>query len=452
MPHQEAFTLIAEIEDGRVDPLKQRLRSLRGESGGWNILPFPAMDRLHFAQFTVFEASKDLQGSPLQPRLVLLTTVDAPLAEHLEDLSTIRGEGMDAVFSHCKAYPAEAERSPATRRRFLEAHSIRAEAVHINRRGRTVQQIRQEEFLRRELNAYVDSHDLRGLAALTVRDQMVDFVRGRNDLDWALRAPDPCSLSWRVKEWLHLVSRLLLLILLTPLLLIGLPLFLWRLRYHEQRDQPDTSVAPAAAVRAIRDEEDYWAQNQVVAVGCLKAGFFRDMTTRGVMAVTDFSTRHIYNRGTLSGLNTIHFARWVRFDGGRRMFFASVYDGTVESYMNDFIDKAAWGLNAIFSNGDGFPPTVYMVGRGIADEKAYKRFLPTRLAQTCVWYSAYPHLTTKNIANNEALRRGFSTPMSEPQARSWLKRFGSGHQLPESGWAARLIDGLPWDRICRNWR
>ena len=39
------------------------------------------------------------------------------------------------------------------------------------------------------------------------------------------------------------------------------------------------------------------------------------------------------------------------------MFFSSNYDGSLESYMNDFIDKAAWGLNAIFSNGDGFPRT-----------------------------------------------------------------------------------------------
>ena len=49
--------------------------------------------------------------------------------------------------------------------------------------------------------------------------------------------------------------------------------------------------------------------------------------------------------------------------------------------MNDFIDKAAWGLNAIFSNGDGFPRTSFLFCGGIRDEKAYKRFLPTRQVQ-----------------------------------------------------------------------
>jgi hypothetical protein len=120
--------------------------------------------------------------------------------------------------------------------------------------------------------------------------------------------------------------------------------------------------------------------------------------------------------------------------------------------MNDFIDKAAWGLNAIFSNGDGFPTTNYLFCRGITDEKAYKRFLPTRQVQSSVWYSAYPSLTTKNIANNEAIRRGLSENMNEEQTRLWLRRFGTGNQLPESGWAARFLDGLNWEKICRNCR
>ena len=105
--------------------------------------------------------------------------------------------------------------------------------------------------------------------------------------------------------------------------------------------------------------------------------------------MADYAVRHIYNRGTLSGLNTIHFARWVSLDDNKCTFFSSNYDGSLESYMNDFIDKAAWGLNAIFSNGDGFPPTAYLFCGGITDEKAYKRFLPTRQVPSRVWYGAY---------------------------------------------------------------
>jgi hypothetical protein len=131
------------------------------------------------------------------------------------------------------------------------------------------------------------------------------------------------------------------------------------------------------------------------------------------------------------------------------LFFSSNYDGSLESYMDDFIDKAAWGLNAIFSSGDGFPRTCFLFCGGITDEKAYKRFLPTRQVQTPVWYSAYPYLTTKNIANNAAIRAGLSGDLNEDETRTWLRRFGVGNQLPESGVIARLLDGIRWDRLCR---
>ena len=40
-----------------------------------------------------------------------------------------------------------------------------------------------------------------------------------------------------------------------------------------------------------------------------------------------------------------------------RVAFLSTYDGSLESYMDDFIDKVAWGLNAIFSNGTASHPS-----------------------------------------------------------------------------------------------
>ena len=237
--------------------------------------------------------------------------------------------------------------------------------------------------------------------------------------------------------------------MLLPVLLLLSPALILLLRAHERRDIPDTSAAPAETVRRLRADEDYWVQNQVTAAGLFKPGWFRFLLAIAILRLTDYAVRHIYNRGSLSGLSSIHFARWVSLDGRRRLFFSSNYDGSLESYMDDFIDKAAWGLNAIFSSGDGFPRTCFLFCGGITDEKAYKRFLPTRQVQTSVWYSAYPQLTTKNIANNAAIRRGLSGHMSADETRTWLRRFGAGNQLPESGLIARLLDRIRWDRLCR---
>ena len=42
-------------------------------------------------------------------------------------------------------------------------------------------------------------------------------------------------------------------------------------------------------------------------------------------------------------------------DDNRRLIFASSYDGSLESYMDDFISRLAWGINLVFGNGAGFP-------------------------------------------------------------------------------------------------
>jgi hypothetical protein len=375
MSHQEALTVIAKIRAGQVEPLTRMLGSIREHGGDWNIVPFAKLPRLHFARFVVFGATHDLHGNPLPAQLALLIDIDAPAAEHLDELSTVCGEGIDAVFSHCEMYPVKLDRSPRTRLKFLRDHLVKFDAAHINRRGRTVEQIHQEEFLRRELNRYLDSNDFNRRSPTEIKHQIVAFVRDRGDLNWALRLPQPPALAWRINEATHRLSIILLVIVLAPLLLLGLPFFILLLRYHEKRGVPNTTVASPVSVRTFRDDEDYWAHNQIIAVGLFKPGLFRKFTSRLILGMTDYAARHIYNRGILSGLNTIHFARWVSLDEGRRLFFSSNYDGSLESYMNDFIDKAAWGLNAIFSNGDGFPTTSYLFCKGITDEKAYKRFL-----------------------------------------------------------------------------
>jgi len=449
VPHQEALTVIARITPGHVPALKAVLGTIADHGDRWSVVPFATLANVHFARFVVFDETTDLDGNPLAPQLALMTNVDAPLDGHLEDLATECGAGLDRVFDHCEGYPGVAERTAAARVEFLREHQVRARAFYVNRQGRTVTQILGEEELRRAINGHLDSTDFSRQSPEAVRRSIVSYVSSRSDLAWALQPAERPALAWRIAELIHQVGIAVLAIVFLPLLLPLLPVLVLLLRRHEKRDVPDTSIAPADAVRRLRADEDYWVQNQVTAVGLFKPGLFRLILATAILLLTDYAVRHIYNRGSLSGLSSIHFARWVPLDGRRRLFFTSNYDGSLESYMDDFIDKAAWGLNAIFSSGDGFPRTCFLFCGGISDEKAYKRFLPTRQAQTQVWYSAYPHLTTKNVANNAAIREGLSDQLSEDETRTWLRRFGVGNQLPESGLIARIFDSIRWDRLCR---
>jgi hypothetical protein len=191
------------------------------------------------------------------------------------------------------------------------------------------------------------------------------------------------------------------------------------LRIHERREKPSTRVPERAHVDELAAVEDVLVQNQFSAVGFVKPGAFRRYTLILVLWVLELSTRHVYKRGSLAGIRTIHFARWVFLDDKRRLIFVSNYDGSLESYMDDFIDKVAWGLNAAFSNGDGYPRTRWLVFGGAKDERGFKNYLRDHQIETQLWYSAHAELTGVNIATNSAIRRGLRGDMSNAEAQEW---------------------------------
>ncbi|MCU0527330.1 MAG: hypothetical protein MUF72_21190 [Elainella sp. Prado103] len=423
MTHQLALTVIAPIQPNAIDSLKMLLGRIAQNRNQPPIIPFDKLNTIHFARLMILDETQDLRGQRIRPSLALLTNFDAPLDAHLTALATIAADELDKVFSHCEGYPQPHARSPQSRVAFLRSHRVSSKPFYVNTPGRTVQQIQQEEQLRQAIGQFVDQSDWpEGTASNQVRSAIQAFVRSQSHLGWALSPAEPPKLSWRLRETLHKVGVPLLLLPFLPLILLGLPIGLVLLRIHEARELPDTSKADPDRVRQLRDDEDFGGQNQIIAIGEFKLGWFRKITAWIVLELADYLIRHVFNRGSLSGLNTIHFARWVTIDQGRRLFFTSNYDGSLESYMNDFIDKAAWGLNAIFSNGEGFPKTRWLFLDGIRDEQAYKTFLPTRQIPTQIWYSAYPHLSTINIQNNAMIRRDLFRQLNSTEIEQWLQR------------------------------
>ncbi|MEZ0333135.1 MAG: hypothetical protein ACAI18_03940, partial [Gemmatimonadales bacterium] len=131
--------------------------------------------------------------------------------------------------------------------------------------------------------------------------------------------------------------------------------------------------------------------------------------------------RHLFTRGRLARVRSIHFARWVYLDDGQRIAFFSNYDGSLESYMDDFINKVGFGLNVVFSNGIGYPRTNWLVLDGCADERSFKEYLRRHQLPTQVWYKAYPGLTAADLERNARIRRGLeSSSMSDREIREWV--------------------------------
>ena len=116
-------------------------------------------------------------------------------------------------------------------------------------------------------------------------------------------------------------------------------------------------------------------------------------------------------------------------DDRQRIAFFSNYDGSLESYMDDFINKVGFGLNVVFSNGIGYPRTNWLVLDGCADERNFKEYLRRHQLPTQVWYKAYPGLTAADLERNARIRRGLeSSSMSDREIREWVALYDASRR------------------------
>lgn len=421
MTYQAALTIITKIRPGETENIKQLLKSMNKNPAQNDVIPFNRFSTIHFARMLVLDESVDLSGAVVSPHLVFMVECDAPLNRLLNELVDRAGKGLDEVYRHCEGYPTDNEMTPATRLAYLRANMVKAQAFYVNTVGRTVQQIHQEAQLRNAIEDFLDQQDWSSYSALEVRAKIQAYVRGEKTLSWASKLPAQPGLFFRANETLHMVALPLLLLILLPVLILALPIWLLLLRIHELSDAAPDIKPDEAHVRELAELEDFGAQNQFSAVGYIKSGRFRLLTVLGILLAANYGTRHIFNKENLAGVKTIHFARWVVFDEQRRVIFTSNYDGSLESYMDDFIDKVAWGLNAVFSNGVGYPKTNWLIFDGAKNEQAFKDYIRVHQIPTQVWYSAYDDLTALNIANSAKIRAGLYSTMNETETGEWLR-------------------------------
>ncbi len=173
----------------------------------------------------------------------------------------------------------------------------------------------------------------------------------------------------------------------------------------------------------LRRLENRKAQNHLVGLNRIKPGFFRLRlwTVRFVLWIVHAS-KHFGRSGLLSGLSTIHFARWVVIDKGRRLLFLSHYDGDWDAYLGDFVEQASHGLTAIWSNCVGFPRTWFLLFGGARDQRAFKAYARRHQHESLYVYTPYPHLTVTNIQNADGDSRGAGTIARRGRDEALLRR------------------------------
>jgi hypothetical protein len=433
MTPQDRFVIVAQVKCGHDSDLRSALAKMtyteyRGVVKPDNeLVRFRRFDTIHFARFVVladdtledWEVYKSSPPPKALTYLCFMVDCDGYATDLLVKIARACPK-LSEVFEHCVGF-AEAP----DLLEWMRAHRVRPQTSYVNWAGRTVKQIKQEAKLHGVLRS--------ALPLCTARDpqSLLAELRAAVDDDATIELcpPSPTPLSWRLRNIAHFLAPLAiagLFLLLFPLLTlaivaIGLAMFLVVLRRHEQTDPIIEQRLDADKIEHLRQAEDYDVTNQYTAMGSIKPGPFRLGLTMAALYALNWAARHICTRGRIGRISTIHFAHWVLLKGGQRAFFCSYYDGGHEPYMDDFINKAGFGLNFSFSSFVGYPGTDWLFGKGAWREQEFKRVQRRHQIPPDVWYNAYPGLTAHDLARNSRIRNGFEKQsMSDDEIRRWL--------------------------------
>ncbi|MEO8439728.1 MAG: hypothetical protein ABI540_05840 [Spartobacteria bacterium] len=430
MTPQSSFMVLAPIEPSREAELRALLDSMNEAPGrvdpNNSLIPFAQFDRLHFSRLVILDdqTTGDVRVYDMEPQsyplyLAFLGDIDGDAQSFLEELAYRAGDGLRALFSCCEDF------EPATDLvKWMRKCETPPIANYVNWQGRTVLRAQEEAKLYDAVQGYLECNAavLADLPAREVHRRLHRFVQTEKAAGrLTLLREEETPFDWSVRNVLHLVGMPLIFLLALPLLIVLAPFYLFRLRRLEMTDPELCARVGQAHSDGLAAAEDHLVTNQFTAMGSLKPGLVRLLTTIGILSTVNWGARHLFTRGRLARIRTIHFARWVFLDRRQRMVFFSNYDGTVESYMDDFINKTGFGLNTVFSNGIGYPRTNWLALDGCQDERKYKDFLRRHTLPSQIWYKAYPGLTAIDMERNSRIRQGLeSASLSEEAAREWI--------------------------------
>lgn len=424
--------VVAPLDVKRVDELRSLLATMNRAPGTANpdneIIPFGRLPDLHFARIVVLEDQTldDITTAYGIPRrnyplyLTFLADFDGDVDRFRNQMVSLARKGLEQIFSYCTDF------KPGTDIvRWMEQHEHRPATMYNNWVGRTMQQIREENALRQVVQTFVFNGGKQFQNSLPeeIRRTVKAFIdKEVNSKKLTLTPVGNMPLTWRIKKLVNLIFVPLLLLFITPLIILYLPIFLFQLRRREKSDMEIAPRPSAEYIGKLSRIEDYDVTNQFTAMGSLKPGLFRRWLLIYLLWIIQYTTRHVYTRGHLARVSTIHFARWVFIDNKKRLVFCSNYDSSLETYMDDFINKVAFGLNVVFSNGIGYPTTNWLVFDGAKDEQKFKYFIRRHELPTEVWYDGHTGLTNFDLKRNSLIRNGLEQPvMTNAQAVQWLQ-------------------------------
>jgi len=312
---QQALTVVAPVRKDARETLSARLDE--AESDVQDALV--GVKSLHFARFVLIDGADGPKS-----RLAFESNHDGELGPHLEVLARVLAPFEDLLFGAWEGY-RKGELAG-----FVEKHALPASTFYLGHPGLSVEQILDDRAVRLELERLLDievaSSTSSSSSALVLRTKLVGALAKKElavgPVDRGL-PPQPISN-------IHFYAIVLFVII--PLAFVFIPIALL-VEWRERREEPPRELVAEDDPRLdpINRREDAIAQNGLTHHVPLRGGPFRRTTLRLVLWFLENARRKIAYEGTLGGITSIHFARWVLLDDETVLFFSN-YDGSWEAY------------------------------------------------------------------------------------------------------------------------
>jgi hypothetical protein len=365
---QQKLTVVVSVKNGCERDLQTTLQAAGDNVGGNDLIRFNQSPNTHFARFVVLDRAP-------RCRLLFSTCYFGTFEQYIEELVTQVGHGLETIFSFCEDYKSGTWLNLAEAEEFARRYHVSHEVFVVAFPDTSPTEILRNQRLRENLDAQLDEPVFRS----TIESL---FPNGL------------CFSRPKVFRTASVTS--------------GLANFLDSLFVKKRSD----SNVIVKTRHDLIDMEDRVSQNQMTIVSPNGSRFCR-WVLRGVFLFTRIRMRL---SSSLTILPTIHFAQWSFLDKGENLLFESNYDGPWENYIDDFVDYAFLGLDAIWGQSPVYP------AGGSRNIEAFKSVIRDQQYPAQYFYSAYPDCSVQNINDDIALSQAFGKLASNEAFR----RFVSG--------------------------
>jgi hypothetical protein len=423
----QALTVLAEIAPDRRAELDARLREIHTQREHSAVFWPGQLPDTHFTRFVIVDDPRH----DFPPLLAWESNHDGWSRDYLAEVARTAPH-IERIFECCVGYPTHGVQDVDVWVDWMMRHAYPAGAFYTAYRGVRHAQIVNDRRVHDAIRDLLDREDRAELARLSRHEVQrricAHIAEHHPQLDRS--TTDEEELRWLVGK---LIAILGVLALLPFALVLALPWYIV-LRHKESTDFASAYARPVKVEDGVREIEDQGMQNQLTHLVDVKRGEFRLATLWVVLKLIDVVARVYSVRGDLGGITAIHFARWVILRDKRtaaeragqprrhRLLFFSNYDGSWESYLGEFIDRAAYGLTAVWSNTCGFPATHALICEGARRDEAFKQWTREHQIPTQVWWTGAPDSTARNVRDDIWIRRRLDRGLTDDEVQTWMRR------------------------------